>query len=193
MTNFGIGTLARPRACIPPPRHGLVRRPQTRHLGSWLKQQHATASPFSRKKPASRPAKTPARASAATAKRKRPATAVAARKARAAPSRARRNGSTPSATARPKAKPACATCSAARARTSPRWPIWDCRCRPASPSRPRSAPIITATARPIRLSSRRRSRPRSRTSASSPARLRRSTTTRCSSRCARARAPRCRA
>jgi hypothetical protein len=42
---------------------------------------------------------------------------------------------------------ACATCSAARAPTSPRWPISACRCRPASPSPPRSAPISTPTAR----------------------------------------------
>ena len=39
------------------------------------------------------------------------------------------------------------TCSAARARTSPRWPISACRCRRASPSRPRSAPTTTPTAR----------------------------------------------
>ena len=57
------------------------------------------------------------------------------------------SGSTPSATARPKAAPRCATCSAARARTSPRWPISACRCRPASPSRPRSAPTSTPTSK----------------------------------------------
>ena len=37
----------------------------------------------------------------------------------------------------------CATCSAARARAWPRWRISACRCRPASPSPPRSAPIST--------------------------------------------------
>ena len=50
-----------------------------------------------------------------------------------------RSGSTRSVTARPRARRACATCSAARAPTLPRWPISACRCRPASPSRPRSA------------------------------------------------------
>ena len=75
--------------------------------------------------------------------------------------RPRRNGSTPSATARPRAAPACATCSAARAPASPRWPISACRCRPASPSRPRSARTSTPTARPIRRNCKRRSTPRS--------------------------------
>ena len=68
-----------------------------------------------------------------------------------------RSGSTPSATARPRLRGDARTCSAARARTSPRWRISACRCRPASPSRPRSAPISTTTAAPIRRSSRRRS------------------------------------
>ena len=49
------------------------------------------------------------------------------------------NGSTPSAAARRPAARRCATCSAARARGSPKWPISACRCRPASPSPPRSA------------------------------------------------------
>ena len=48
-----------------------------------------------------------------------------------------------SAAARPPAAPACAICLAARARASPRWRISGCRCRPASPSPPRSAPIST--------------------------------------------------
>ena len=78
------------------------------------------------------------------------------------PRRPRRaNGSTRSAAARRRASRACATCSAARAPISPRWPISACRCRRASPSRPRSAPISTATAKPIRRSSKARSRPRS--------------------------------
>ena len=42
-----------------------------------------------------------------------------------------------------------AICSAARAPTSRRWPISACRCRPASPSPPRSAPISTPTDKPI--------------------------------------------
>ena len=42
-------------------------------------------------------------------------------KRRSQAARARANGSTPSAAARPRAAPTCATCSAARARTSPRW------------------------------------------------------------------------
>ena len=67
----------------------------------------------------------------------------------------------PSAAARRKPAPACAICSAARARGLPKWRISACRCRPASPSPPRSAPISTSTAKPIRRASRRRSRPRS--------------------------------
>src|SRR5579885_1553136 len=51
----------------------------------------------------------------------------------------------PSATAAPRARPRCATCSAARAQGLPKWPISACRCRPASPSPPRSAPISTRT------------------------------------------------
>ncbi len=38
----------------------------------------------------------------------------------------------------------CATCSAARAPTSPKWPVSACRCRRASPSRPRCARTIHA-------------------------------------------------
>ncbi len=81
------------------------------------------------------------------------------------------NGSTPSATARPRASRRCATCSAARARASPRWPISACRCRPASPSPPRSAPTTTPTAtrypKDLEAPGRRRARRRS---AASPAR-----------------------
>ena len=48
-----------------------------------------------------------------------------------------------SAAARRPAARACAIFSAARARGLPRWRISACRCRPASPSPPRSAPIST--------------------------------------------------
>ena len=69
------------------------------------------------------------------AKPRKPAKAAAkaARPSRAAGAAARSrpaSGSIPSATARPRAKRACATCSAARAPTSPKWPISACRCRP---------------------------------------------------------------
>ena len=96
-----------------------------------------------------------------------------------------------SATARPRAAPACATCSAARARALPRWPISACRCRPASPSPPRSARITTPTGNAIPQTLRRRSTPRSpgrphhRQDASATAAIR------CWCRCARARARRC--
>ena len=75
------------------------------------------------------------------------------RRPRQSPPRAARlpedqaSGSTPSATARPRASRACAICSAARAPTSPKWPISACRCRPASPSPPRSAPTSTPTSK----------------------------------------------
>ena len=58
------------------------------------------------------------------------------------------SGSTASARAGPRAAPTCAAFSAARAPTSPRCAISACRCRPASPSPPRSAPTTTPTAAP---------------------------------------------
>ncbi len=115
-------------------------------------------APKGRKSPApsrkaarkSKPVKAPAKPVKAAAT---PVTAAAKSKAAAAPpkpkavaaapksgNKRRANGSTPSATARRKARRGCAISSAARARTSPRWPISACRCRPASPSPPRSAP-----------------------------------------------------
>ena len=98
----------------------------------------------------------------------------ARRQACAAPSRPRpgqASGSTPSAAARPRARPTCATCSAARARASPRWPISACRCRPASPSPPRSARTTTPTRQELSEgASSRRSRPASPRSRASPAR-----------------------
>ena len=94
----------------------------------------------------------------ASAKRASPPGATPSRAA----SRPRANGSTPSAAARPRAAPACAICWAARARALPRWRTSACRCRPASPSPPRSARTITPTTRTIRRSwraGRRRPRP----------------------------------
>ena len=76
---------------------------------------------------------------------KRASAAKAQRKPAAKAGPKTRNGSTPSVTARPRAAPACASCSAARARASPRWRTSACRCRPASPSPPRSAPTSTPT------------------------------------------------
>ena len=109
---------------------------------------------------------------------RRPAVRRRSRKSQARPSAPRAqspppakpaNGSTPSAAARPRAAPACATCSAARARASPRWRTSACRCRPASPSPPRSARTTTPTTRTIRRTCERRSTPASPTSRASPA------------------------
>ena len=84
------------------------------------------------------------------AARVRPAGQKPARHRPRRPRRRRANGSMPSAAARRRAAPACAICSAARARASPKWRSSAFRCRPASPSPPRSAPISTPTAKPIR-------------------------------------------
>ena len=59
--------------------------------------------------------------------------------------------------------PATAICSAARAPTSPRWRRSACRCRPASPSRPRCAPVYYEEGEifpdDLRAAGRRRHRP----------------------------------
>ena len=73
---------------------------------------------------------------------------------------AKTNGSTALRPATPRAMRPCRRCSAAKAPTSPRWPISACRCRQASRSRPKFARCFSRTARqlPARLRARRRGR-----------------------------------
>ena len=80
-------------------------------------------------------------------------------------------------------------------RTSPRWPVSACRCRPASPSPPRSARYYYANGRNLPDGPRRRRSTQALAHVGTHHRqgVRRRATIRCSSRCAPARAPRCRA